>query len=470
MSSNDGMHRQLELVLAREVAGFKSLLACDQLTACASQETFRIQVDTEQGEQLFALRRSQPNLDSESVPGQMGPDTEARLLQLAGQAGIPVPKVIYLLQRGDRLGEGYLMQWLEGETLGQRIVRSEALADVRPRLARQCGEALARIHAIEVDEQLTRILPTVSPETLIRETWEAYRALQVPEPMIDFSARWLLDNLPADSRRTLVHGDFRNGNLMIDADGIRAVLDWELAQIGDPVRDLGWLCVNSWRFGQADLPVGGFGSIEDLLEGYRAVSGIEVNRADLTFWQVFGSFWWSVTTLCMAATWRTGETPSLERPVIGRRSSEGQMDCVNLLIPGTFELPEKQPLDEGSQLPMPSELLEGVRKFLREDVTASQDGHSAFLAKVAANSLGIAQREFLYGPSLARKEHARLRKILGEGDLEELRWKLVNDLRNELPLATPGLDEHLRQTVAGQLAIDQPYYTALGAGSPAPAS
>lgn len=115
--------------------------------------------------------------------------------------------------------------------------------------------------------------------------------------MIDYTARWLLQHLPVDSRRTLVHGDFRNGNLMIDAGGIRAVLDWELAQIGDPVRDLGWLCVNSWRFGRSDLPVGGFGTVEDLLEGYRAVSGIDIDRAELTFWQVFGSFWWAVTTL-----------------------------------------------------------------------------------------------------------------------------------------------------------------------------
>jgi thiamine kinase-like enzyme len=355
------------------------------------------------------------------------------------------------------------MEWLEGETLGQRIVRSEALAEVRPRLARQCGEILAQIHAIELDEQLTQMLPTISPEALIHDTWDAYKALKLPEPMIDFTARWLLQNLPSESRLRLVHGDFRNGNLMIDASGIRAVLDWELAQIGDPVRDLGWLCVNSWRFGQADLPVGGFGTVEDLLAGYHAASGVEINRDDLTFWQVFGSFWWSITTLCMAATWRTGETPSLERPVIGRRSSEGQMDCANLIIPGSFEVPAKRVLDQGAQLPMPAELLEGVRKFLREDIAASQDGRSAFLARVAANSLGIAQREFLYGPSLAGEEHARLRKLLGDGDLEELRWQLVDGLRDELALETPGLDDHLRQTVAGQLAIDQPFYSALDA-------
>jgi len=77
---------------------------------------------------------------------------------------------------------------------------------------------------------------------------------------------------------------------MINETGIVGVLDWELAQIGDPVRDLGWLCVNSWRFGKPDLEVGGFGKIEDLLDAYQQVSGIEINRDDIRFWQVFGSF------------------------------------------------------------------------------------------------------------------------------------------------------------------------------------
>lgn len=463
MSHVEAVQRSLESILEREVAGFRSLQAFDQLTAGASQETFRIQLDTDNGDILLALRRSPAIPAGESVPGQINLATEARLLQLAAKAGIPVPGVIYVLKPSDDLGEGYLMEWLEGETLGQRIVRSQELAEVRPLLARQCGEALARIHAIDVDSELAQLLPTVSPRELVMETWENYQKLEVPEPMIDFTARWLLQNIPGESRLTLVHGDFRNGNLMIDRGGIRAVLDWELAQIGNPVRDLGWLCVNSWRFGKSELPVGGFGTLEDLLEGYQSVSGIEVCRSDLTFWQVFGSFWWSVVTLTMAATWRTGETPSLERPVIGRRSSEAQMDCVNLIIPGSFELPETKPLDQGSQLPMPAELLEGVRKFLKEEVAVAQSGRSAFLAKVAANSLGIAQREFLHGPALANAEKERLEDLLGSGELEELRWKLVNALRGEMTLDTPGLDGHLRATVAEQLAIDQPNYSALTA-------
>ena len=454
----------LSTLLSRVVEGFQSLTSVTQLTAGASQETYRVVIATGSGEVTLALRRAQPTAEADSSVGSISLETEAALFQLAHEAGIPEPAVVHVLEASDGLGRGFLMEWLQGETLGQRIVKVDELAQLRPRLAFLCGEALARVHALDYNaEGIAGALPTVSPEKLIDETWAQYQALDVPVPMIDYTWRWLKSNLPTDSRTTLVHGDFRNGNLMVSPAGIEAVLDWELAHIGDPVRDLGWLCVNSWRFGRSELPVGGFGQLEDLLAGYESVAGIHVSQQDVHFWQVFGSFWWAMATLLMANAWRRGDTPSLERPVIGRRSSEAQMDCVNLLIPGTFELPDTdRSVHEGTQLPMPAELLEGVAKFLKEDVAATDNPHKGFLARVAANSLGIAQRELLCGPELASAEKTRLQEMLGDdGSLDTLRWDLVHKLREELPLDTPGLDQHLRQTVAAQLAIDQPRYSAL---------
>ncbi|MDP5052520.1 MAG: DUF6285 domain-containing protein, partial [Congregibacter sp.] len=307
--------------------------------------------------------------------------------------------------------------------------------------------------------------------------------LGVPVPMIDYSYRWLTAHAPRTFRRTLVHGDFRNGNLMVTPTGINAVLDWELAYVGDPVRDLGWICVNSWRFGNDGLAVGGFGVTEDLLAGYRETSGVQVSLDELKYWQVFGSFWWAMATLQMANAWRSGDTPSLERPVIGRRSSEAQMDCVNLLIPGAFSLPDIHAAPgDGTQLPMPAELLTAVVAYLKDEVATQLTGRSAFLARVAANSLGIAQREFQCGEALADREQARLQNLLGpeflqqldpskqhpqkQDPLDALRWALVHRLRDGMPLDTPGLAEHLRQTVAGQLAIDQPRYPALRYSQP----
>ena len=460
----------VETVLARELAGFRALADCRQLTAGASQETYRIQCDTDNGEATFALRRAVPTLQNgTSEVGSISLATEAALFRLAADNAVPAPRVLYVLRDEDGLGDGFLMEWLQGETLGQRIVKVDELGTVRPRLAYQCGEILGRIHSIDWQAAgLAAQVPTVDPETLVDETYAAYRELAVPVPMIDYAWRWLKDNLPTDYRTTLVHGDFRNGNLMVNADGINAVLDWELAQIGDPVRDLGWLCVNSWRFGVSDKPVGGFGEIEDLLAGYRSSGGIDVDPQALRFWQVFGSFWWAMATLQMANSWRRGETPSLERPVIGRRSSEAQMDCVNLLIPGAFTLPDADlALDAGTQLPMPAELLSGVRDFLRDTVAGQMDPHNGFLARVAANSLGIAQREFLHGGDLAAAEQQRLEALLKQtGDLDALRWALATSLREGLDLDTPGLADHLRQTVAARCWIDQPRYSALAFAAP----
>ncbi len=435
------------------------LVDVQQLTAGASQQTFRVSVRQREGHEAhYALRRAQPGLERTTY-GQVTPSVEAELLELASFAQVPVPKVIESLQSTDGLGDGYLMEWLEGETMGQRIVKLPELEAAREKLAFECGQALARIHAIEVPDTLRQVLHSVSPEALVRETWDAYIALETPEPMIDFTAQWLLRNVPPQSDSALVHGDFRNGNLMVSREGITAVLDWELCHLGDPMRDLGWLCVNSWRFGRRDLPVGGFGTVDDLVAGYEVESGGCVDRGALHFWEVFGSFWWSVTTLGMAQTWRTGETPSVERPVIGRRSSEAQMDCVNLLIPGYIDplIPQR----EETELPTSVELVSSVRTHLKTSVLESLDGADKFLLRVAMNSLAIAERELQFGPVLEAEELSRLTTFLGEGELAALRWKLVHDLRSGVFPAEAPLHEHLRSTVAGRLAIDQPTYSAL---------
>ena len=449
---------KLSKFVERSLSGMR-LVSVQQLTSGASQQTFKVSVkDSEANEYHYALRRAQPGLSATSQ-GQVTPSTEAALLGLAADANIPVPTVAASLRPSDNLGEGYLMAWLEGETLGQRIVKIPELGKFRPTLAYQCGQALARIHAIDVPSAIKDSLSCVSPASLVHATWETYIALNTPQPMIDFTAQWLLHNLPPDVDARLVHGDFRNGNLMVSKSGLEAVLDWELCHMGDPTRDLGWLCVNSWRFGVRELPVGGFGEIDEVIAGYESVSWAPVDKAALQFWEVFGSFWWSVTTLGMAETWRTGETPSLERPVIGRRSTEAQMDCVHLLIPGAFS--RAVPATTDANLPSATELISSVRQHLKSSVLDNLTGPDHFFCRVALNSLSIAERELQLSPTLERDEHHRLTELLGDGDLAALRWHLVRALRQGEALPQALVEEHLRETVAGRLQIDQPFYSAL---------
>ena len=447
-------------VLCAQLPWLRGIVGCERLSGGASQETWRLRARTADAEIDLALRRVPGGAAFARNVEQIGPVAEARVLRSADAAGVPVPHLLYELQPADGLGHGYVMTWLSGETLGARIVRDAALAPVRPRLAAACGEILARIHGIDiVANGLAEVLPVVTPATLVGQTWARYRGFATPQPMIDYTARWLLEHLPPPVAPRLVHGDFRNGNLMVGPQGIVGVLDWEIAHLGDPMRDLGWLCTNSWRFGVTELPVGGFGTREALCEAYRQTSGHAVDLAHLHFWEVFGSFWWAVGCLEMADQYRAGPDVSVERPAIGRRSSECQVDCVNLLIPGPVTLTDAAPLPD-SQLPRTDELLESVRDFLRQDVSADTQGRTRFLARVAANSLDIVLRERALGPRAIAGEHARLRALCGDGELDALRWELVERLRNaSLSLDDAALIHHLRQTVFDRVMIDQPGYS-----------
>lgn len=466
----------LTAVLQRSVAGFKTLTDVERLSGGASQETYRLTLVTDAGERLLAMRRAQGGgVDLERPETYPGLAVEAKLMQAAQRVGVPEPTVVHVLEEADGIGEGFIMQWLEGEALGARIARGENFAGLREHLAYDCGRILAQIHAIDIEAAgLADDLHVIDAAEFIEQTWARYRDFPTPQPMIDYTARWLLDHLPEKTAPALVHNDFRNGNVMVDEEGVVAVLDWELAHLGDPMRDLGWICTNSWRFGVAELPVGGFGVREDLFRGYADESGQPVDAQRVKFWEVFGSFWWAVGCLGMAESYRNGPEQTVERPGIGRRSSECQVDCVNLIIPGPVQLidssivaPEKRtPAPEDVQFPRLDELLLSVRDFLRQDVMGETTGRLQFLARVAANSLDIVDREVRVGARLEELEIMSLRALdletPAEDSLAGLRWALVDALREgRQSLDDPELQAYLRESCVNQLAIDQPRYSGL---------
>jgi aminoglycoside phosphotransferase (APT) family kinase protein len=459
-----GFEAQLATVLERRIAGCRGLVACERLSTGASQETYRLVIGTDAGERTLAMRRAPGSTASPAHAGYPGLATEARLMSVARSAGVPEPEILWVLRPEDGLGDGFIMDWLEGETLGARIVRDASFAAIRPRLAEQCGEILARIHAIDLEATgLAMRLERLTPEQCVRATWQRYQALDTPQPMIDFTARWLLEHLPATVEPTLVHNDFRNGNIMVSVDGVVAVLDWEIAHIGDPMRDLGWICTNSWRFGRSELPVGGFGAYADLIRGYERVSGKRVAAEHVRFWEIFGSFWWACSSLSMAQHYRTGPDRTVERPAIGRRSSECQVDCVNLLLPGPVTLLAPDPVRASVDMPRLDEIVSSVRDYLRHDVMAATGGRTQFLARVAGNALDIVLRDFAVGREHRARQVSHLRAVLGEdGDLEALRRALVKRLREDgMALDHPGLADYLREAVVNQVAIDQPTYSGL---------
>ncbi len=296
-----------------------------RLSGGASQETWAFRA----GNRDLILRR---RAGGASLAHAAPLSAEAALIQAAGAAGVPAPGIVHVCGEADGLGEAYVMTAVEGETLGRRIVRDAAFAGVRTGLARRCGEVLARIHAPPLSG-LPR-LETMDALAVLDRYRGIYLELGARRPVLEAAFQWLRRRAPQPVPPVLLHGDFRNGNLMVHPErGLAAVLDWELAHLGDPAEDLGWICVASWRFG-GDAPVGGFGSYEDLLAGYQGGGGRPVSLERLVYWQAVGSLKWAVMCLMMYDAYAKGTDPSVERAMIGRRTSEAEIDLVALMEQG----------------------------------------------------------------------------------------------------------------------------------------
>lgn len=250
---------------------------------------------------------------------------EATLLRAAATAGVPVPEVVLADPDGGELGGAYIVTArVDGETIPRRILREPALAPARQRFAAQCGEILARIHAIPISEvELAEIDPIEAIRKMLAGTGQH-------RPSFEVGLRWLSEHPPTARPATVVHGDFRNGNLIIGPDGVRAVLDWELAHRGNPVEDLGWLCCRAWRWG-ARAPVGGMGQIADLLAAYRAAGGAEVAESELFWWQLFSSVRWGVMCLEQARVHLSGESRSVELAALGRLAVQMEYDVLEMI-------------------------------------------------------------------------------------------------------------------------------------------
>lgn len=330
MSGSRELAPELERLVTARLPQARGIEGLRRLSGGASQETWSFDALTGADPIPLILRRRPGGLSGPSESGMaLELPTEAKLLELAAKLGVPVPEVRLVLSPDDGLGSGYVMQRLLGETIPRRILRDDAFAEARPKLARQCGEILARIHAAPADA-LPELPVAAAPEQ-IAQYRALYDAYDHPHPVFDLALRWLEDRAREPERIAWVHGDFRNGNLLVDADGVRGVLDWELSHRGDPMEDLGWICVNSWRFGAIDHPVGGFGSREELFAGYEAAGGGAVDPERVRYWEVLGTLKWGIMCMTMYAIYKSGGDTSVERAAIGRRSSETEIDLLELL-------------------------------------------------------------------------------------------------------------------------------------------
>lgn len=259
----------------------------------------------------------------------LGRQEQARIQQLAHAHGVPTPEVLLRLEATAGCPEGFVTRHMVGETLGRRIASEPALAAGRRALPGQCARAMAAIHGIPTEQ--ASWLPLRDAGIQLRELEATHRDHGDVLPVFELAFAWLQRHLPPVTETRVVHGDFRNGNLIVDASGLVAVLDWELAHRGDPMEDLGWICQRAWRFGEGQFAVGGFGDREPFYAAYEAASGRAVDRAAARFWEILGTLKWGVICQWFGRQYLSGEVPRIERLAIGRRISEVELDLLDLI-------------------------------------------------------------------------------------------------------------------------------------------
>ena len=320
-------HDAVLRVLAGALPGPLRLDRLQPLSGGASAETCAVDVTDGSGTaHALILRRSAGSTGSFN-PG-VGKREEALTQGAAARHGVPAAAVLAIFERDPALGDGYLMRRIDGETIPRKLLRDEPYTGVHAKLAVDCAQALAAIHRVPLAE--LPALPEQAPAQQLAQLDTLHRGFNQPVPVFSLAFRWLRERLPPARPLTLVHGDFRLGTLMVDHTGLVAVLDWELVHLGDPLEDLGWLCVPAWRFG-SELPAGGFARREALCAAYSAAAGVTVTPDALRFWEVFGTLKWGVICQWQAYAHLSGMAPSVERAAIGRRVTEVELDLLLLM-------------------------------------------------------------------------------------------------------------------------------------------
>jgi aminoglycoside phosphotransferase (APT) family kinase protein len=420
---------------------------------------------SDQEQRSLVLRRDPPGAPSSGLA------LETELLTAAQHAGVPVPRPVLTGPAGGPLTSAFVVvEHVEGETIPRRILRRVQEQGTGDALAEQCGTILAALHSIPPAS--VRGLPGGDALEQLRGILDH---LGEPHPVLELGLRQLGSMRPPRSAEVVVHGDFRNGNLIVGDDGIRAVLDWELAHRGDPLEDLGWLCARAWRFGSPQ-PVGGFGTLEALLGAYEKESGTPVDRQALRWWEATAALRWGVICMVQAHTHLSGAARSVELAAIGRRTCEAEWDLLGLVeeldteaagepTDGPAEVAvsagpdaptERTAIEVPHDRPTAPELLDAVEEFLRGEVFAASEGRVAFHVRVAANVVALVARQLALGPAQARSHRERLRR-LGVRDDAELAASIRGGVFDG---RFPEVRRALRDAVADKLAVANPGYAA----------
>jgi aminoglycoside phosphotransferase (APT) family kinase protein len=310
---------------AEALAGILDVGSVDQfvpLSGGASRETWSfVAHDASPGGRKLILQiaRRDEGHDSEA---------EARIMTAAKAAGVPVASIVHSSNDVAVLGGPFVVsEFVDGETLGPRILRDAKFDTVRARLPAQFGRALAAIHRMPVE-----LAPAVLQEDILDQARREIDELGEPHPAFEIALKWLEANRRPDATQSFVHGDFRLGNMIVDAStGVRAILDWELARVRNPAEDIAWACLKPWRFGAPGY-VAGIAPLRELLDAYEAAGGSVIDPNEVKWWEICGVLRWGIGCVIQAKAHANGERVSHELAAIGRRACENEYDLMRLIV------------------------------------------------------------------------------------------------------------------------------------------
>ncbi len=339
--TDEELARGIETFIARQT-GATSVRVSDlrRLTGGASRETWSLDATIERDGAATETLPLILQRDVRGAPKELTRPMEFHLMKAAFDEGVRAPEPLWVGDEAVGSGESFFVRRIDGETLPRRLLREDLYAPARAALPEQLGALLAQIHAIPVEKHGLASLPApppgVSPAVHEVDRYENIFRMIAPEPhpAFELAFRWLRQHpviaAAAPTSRTLVHGDFRIGNVLFGPEGLRVMLDWELAHIGDPMEDMGFICVRSWRF-RGPKPVGGIGDREPFFAAYEAAGGAKVDPERVRFWEVFGNLRWGIICLSQARTYLDGISKSVELASIGRRTAETEWELLELI-------------------------------------------------------------------------------------------------------------------------------------------
>ncbi|MGB3830470.1 MAG: phosphotransferase family protein [Mesorhizobium sp.] len=270
--------KRLERFLKSAIPSLSGNLRLERVAGGQSNPTFFASFDNRR-----LVVRKKP--DGTVLPSAHAIDREYRVLEALGRMGIAVPSVLLFHETGDVLGTSfYVMERVDGRIFHESQLASAPRAE-RAEMYRAAARMLAAIHKVDFEQAGLSTFGKHGKffnrqiERWTRQ-WHLSKTHEIPE--IDRLIEWLPGQLPASDQTTIVHGDFRMGNIIFHPSEPRivAVLDWELSTLGHPMADLAHTCVYGWYMAPneyggllgLDLPEFGLLTLEEFASAYYEAS------------------------------------------------------------------------------------------------------------------------------------------------------------------------------------------------------